>query len=101
MGRVTTEVRGLRQDRRKAEPDAHRRDGRFAVGDEALLDGEQAPPPSRSLLSPRWMGPFKVLACPAPNTYRLDVASRDVGQPLERLTNCKVCRIYFHHSGRF
>ncbi len=29
-----------------------------------------------SLLSPRWMGPFKVLACPAPNTYRLQVASQ-------------------------
>jgi hypothetical protein len=25
------------------------------------------------MLSPRWMGPFKVLACQAPNTYRLDV----------------------------
>ena len=76
MGRVTAEVRALlqeRQDRRKEELDAHRRDVRFAVGDEVLLDTEHAPLPSRSLLSPRWMGPFKVLACPAPNTYRLDV----------------------------
>ena len=76
MGRVTEEVRALlqeRQDRRKAELDAHRRDVRFAVGDEVLLDTEHAPLPSRSLLSPRWMGPFKVLACAAPNTYRLDV----------------------------
>jgi hypothetical protein len=36
MGRVTTEVRALlqeRQDWRKAELDAHRRDVHFAVGD--------------------------------------------------------------------
>jgi hypothetical protein len=56
------------QARRKAEFDAHRRDVRFAVGDEVLLDKEYTPLPSRSLLSPRWMGPFKVLPCPAPNT---------------------------------
>jgi hypothetical protein len=56
MGRITTEVRALlqeRQDWRKAELDAHRRDVRFAVGDEVLLDTEHAPLPSRSLLSPR------------------------------------------------
>ena len=29
--------------------------------------------PSRSLLSPRWMGPFRGLARTAPNTYRLDI----------------------------
>jgi hypothetical protein len=45
------------------------------VGDEVLLDTEHAPLPPRSLLSPRWMGPFKVLACPAPNTYRLSPES--------------------------
>ena len=76
MTRVTAEVRALlqeRQDQRKAEHDAHRRDVRFAVGDEVLLDTEHTPLPSRSLLSPRWMGPFKVLAIPAPNTYRLDI----------------------------
>jgi hypothetical protein len=75
---VTSEVRALvqeRQDRRKAELDAHRRDERFAVGDEVLLETEHTPLPLRLLLSPRWMGPFKVLACPAPNTYRLDHSS--------------------------
>ena len=50
MSRVTAEVRALlqaRQDQRKAELDAHRRDVQFAAGDEVLL-------PSRSLpLSPR------------------------------------------------
>ena len=59
MGRVTTEVWALlqeRQARRKAELDAHRRDVQFAVGDEVLLDTEHTPFPSRSLLSPRWMG---------------------------------------------
>ena len=69
MGRIsgiTAEVRALlqeRQDRRKAELDAHRREVqfKFAVGDEVLLDTEQSSLPSRSLLSPRWMGPFKVL----------------------------------------
>ena len=78
LAQVTGEVRALlqeRQDRRKAELDAHRRDVRLAVGDEVLLDTEHSPLPSRSLLSPRWMGPFKVLACPAPNTYRLDLPS--------------------------
>ena len=43
MTRVTAEVRALlqeRQDQRKAEHDAHRRDVRFAVGDEVLLDTE-------------------------------------------------------------
>jgi hypothetical protein len=56
---VTREVRKLLQEcqaRRKAEFDAHRRDVWFAVGDEVLLDTEHAPLPSRSLLSPRWMG---------------------------------------------
>ncbi len=56
MVRVTEDVRALlreRQARRKAEYDARRRDVRFAVGDEVLLDTEHAPPPSRSLLSPR------------------------------------------------
>ena len=66
-----------RQDLRKpeAELDAYRRE--FAAGDKVLLDTEHTPLPSRSLLLPRWMGgimgPFKVLACTAPNTYRLDV----------------------------
>jgi hypothetical protein len=75
MARVTAEVRALlqeRQDQRKAELDAHRRDVRFAAGDQVLLDTEHTPLP-RSLLSPRWMGPFTVLACTAPNTYRLDI----------------------------
>jgi hypothetical protein len=46
MGRVTAEVRALlqeRQDRHKEELDAHRRDVRFAVGDEVLLVTEHAP----------------------------------------------------------
>ncbi len=71
MVRVTEEVRALLQEcqaQRKAEFDAHRRDVRFAVGDEMLLNTEHTPLPSLSLLSPRWMGPFTVLACPAPNT---------------------------------
>ena len=38
-----------------------------------LLDTEQTQLPSRSLLSPRWMGPFKVLPCTAHNTYRLEL----------------------------
>ena len=76
MSQVTEEVRALlqeRQDARKARLDVHRRDVQFAVGDEVLLDTTHTPLPSRSLLSPRWMGPFKVVACTAPNTYRLDV----------------------------
>jgi hypothetical protein len=60
---------------RRSDGDAHRREVRFAVGNEVLLDTEHTPLPSRSLLSPRWMGPFKVLACPAPSTYRLDLPS--------------------------
>ena len=78
MGRVTAEVRALlqeRQDRHKAELDASRRDVQFSVGDEVLVDTEHTPLPSRSSrsLSPRWMGPFKVLARTAPNTYPLDI----------------------------
>ena len=76
MGRVTSEVRALlqeRQDRCKVELDASRRDVHFAVGDEVLLDTERTPPPSHSLLFPRWMGPFRVLARTAPNTCRLDI----------------------------
>ena len=42
-------------------------------GNEVLLDTEHTPLPSRSLLSPRWMGPFKIVASTAPNTYRLDI----------------------------
>ena len=75
MGRITAEVRALlqeRQDRRKAELDAQRRDVQFAVGDEVLLDTEHTLLPSRSLLSPRWMGFFKVLSRTAHHTYRLE-----------------------------
>ena len=60
----------------KEELDASRRDVQFAVGDEVLLDTEHTPLPSRSLLSPRWMGPFKVLALTAPNTYCLDIPAK-------------------------
>ena len=38
-----------------------------------LLDTEHTPLPSRSLLSPRWMCPFRVLARTAPKAYRLDI----------------------------
>jgi hypothetical protein len=78
LAQVTGEVLALLQERHdqlKAELDAHRLDVCFTVGDEVLLDTEHSPLPSRSLLSPRWMGPFKVLACQAPNTYRLDLPS--------------------------
>jgi hypothetical protein len=78
LAQVTGKVLALmqeRQDRRKAELDSHRRDVRFTVGDKVLLDTKHTPLPSRSLLSPRWMGPFKVLASPASNTYRLDLPS--------------------------
>ena len=47
-------------------------------GDEVLLDTEHTPLPSRSLLSPespRWMGPFRILARTAPNTCRLDISA--------------------------
>ena len=37
-----------------------------------LHDTEHTHLPSRSLSSPRLMGPFRVLARTAPNTYRLD-----------------------------
>ena len=50
-----------------------RRDVQLAVGDEVLLDTEHTPLPSRSLLSPRWMGPCKVLARTAPNTYCVEI----------------------------
>ena len=73
---MTAEVRALlreHQDRRKEELDASRRDVQCAVGDEVLLDTEHTPLPSRSLLSSRWMGPFRVLARTAPNTYRLNI----------------------------
>ena len=38
-----------------------------------LLDTEHTPLLSRPLLSPRWMGLFKVLASTAPNSYRLEL----------------------------
>ena len=62
-----------RQD--KAELNSSRRDSQFAasVAGEVLLDTEHKPLPSRSLLSPRWMCPFRVLARTAPSTYRLDI----------------------------
>ena len=44
-----------------------------SLGDEVLLDTEHTPLPSRSLLFQRWMGPYKVLASTAPNTYRLEL----------------------------
>ncbi len=54
MARVRAEVLALqqeRQDRRKAELDALRRDVQFALGVEVLLDTEHTPLPSLSLLS--------------------------------------------------
>jgi NAD(P)H-hydrate repair Nnr-like enzyme with NAD(P)H-hydrate epimerase domain len=53
LAQVTGEVRALlqeQQDRHKAELDAQRRNVRFALGDEVLLDTEHTPLPSRSLL---------------------------------------------------
>ena len=41
-----------RQDRRKVELGARRRDVRFAAGDEVLPDTEHTQLPSRSLLTP-------------------------------------------------
>ena len=76
MARVTAETRALlqeRQDARKARLDPRRRDVRFAQGNQVLLDSERTPLPSRGLLSPRWVGPFTVLAQTAPNTYQLEL----------------------------
>ena len=91
MGRVTAEVRALlheRQDRRKADAwRSSRRDVQFAVGDEVLLDMEHTPLRPRSLLSPRWIGPFRVLARTAPNTYaRLHRVQRRTPAPLPPTT---------------
>ena len=47
---------------RVAELDSSRRDVQFVVGDEVLLDTEHTPLPSRSLLSPRWIGSCWILA---------------------------------------
>ncbi len=70
------------------EFDAHRDrwDVRFAVGDEptVLLDTEHTPLPSRSLLSPRWMGPFKVLACPAWQ-HPIPIVRLDIPGPAARV----------------
>ena len=78
MDHVTGEVRVLlheSQALRKARMDLHRKDVQFSPGDEVLLDTAHTPLrlPSRDRLSPRWMGPFRVLAKTAPNTYRLAV----------------------------
>ena len=76
MDLVTGEVRALVQESqadRKARLDPRRRDVQFRPGAEVLLDTSHTPLPSRDKLSPRWMGPFRVLAKTAPNTYRLDV----------------------------
>ena len=76
MSLVRGEVRGLMlesQLARKARLDPHRRDVQFKPGDEVLLDTTHTPLPSRDKLSPRRMGPFRVLAKTAPNTYRLDL----------------------------
>ena len=51
-----------RQDQHKSKLDAYRRGVQLAVEDEVLLDTEHTPLPSLLLLSPLWMGPFKVLA---------------------------------------
>jgi hypothetical protein len=76
MYHVTGEVRALlqeHQDRRKAALDQRRRDVAFEVWDEELLDTTHIPLPSRDKLSARWMGPLKIIAKTAPNTYRLAV----------------------------
>ena len=76
MDQITGEVRALlqeRQDARKARLDPGRRDVSFSPGDEVLVDTSHTPLPSRTPLSPRWMGPFSVLTRTAPNTYRLAV----------------------------
>jgi hypothetical protein len=61
----------------KARLDPHRRYVQFKTGDdsEVLLDTTHTPLriPSRDKLSPRWMGPFRLLAKTAPNTYHLDL----------------------------
>ena len=74
MEQVSTEVRAPlqeRQDARKARLDPGRRDVQFVPGDLVLLDVDRIPLPSRGLLSPRWQGPFSIVAQTAPNTYKL------------------------------
>ena len=67
-----------RQDRCKAALDACCRDV-FAVGTRCCTERTTRPPPrslisaSRSLLSPRCIGPFRVLARTAANTHRLGI----------------------------
>ena len=83
MGRIMAEAHGARVAAGSSEPEQSRA-GRSSAGrpvrcgDEVLLDTEHMPLPSLSLLSesPRWMGPFKVLARPAPKTYRLEIIAR-------------------------
>ncbi len=49
--------------------------------DEVLLETTRTPLPFRDKLSPRWMGPFRVLAKTAPSTYRLDLPPSRSGVP--------------------
>ncbi len=75
MSLVTGEVRDQMlesQLARKARLDRHRSDVQFKPGDEVLLDTTHTLFPSRDKLLPHWMGPFRVLAKTAPNTYCLD-----------------------------
>ena len=59
----------------------------LAAGDEVLLDTEHTPLPSRSESLLIWMGPFRILARTAPNTYRLD------SSPTRRLSRRDVQRL--------
>ena len=63
---------------------AVRRGGRAAA---AARHAAQALP-LRSLLSPCWMGPFQVLARPAPNTYRLDIPLLGSSSPSSTSSAC-------------
>ena len=49
----------------------------WTARDQVLLDTDHTQLPSRSLLLLRWMGPSKVLARTAPNTYRLNVPATE------------------------
>ncbi len=58
---------------RKARLYPHRCEIQFKPGDEVLLGSTHTPLPSRDKLSPRYMGPFRMLTNTALKIYRLRV----------------------------
>ncbi len=64
------------QEYQKRYFDRKHHDLQFSVGDKVLLSSKNLPLQHSPKLKPRFVGPFEVVACVGPSSYRLNLQGR-------------------------